>query len=327
MTKVPRIVLLGGGTGSFALLQGLKQLTPNLTAIVNMSDDGGSSGTLRDELGVLPPGDVRQCLVALSGLREARDLFDYRFSVGRLEGQSLGNIIISGLDLQYGNFEEAIRVAGELLHVCGKVVPVTLEKHTLMADDNGTIYRGEHVLDGSIRLSSEARVYLDPQAHINPVAAEAIKAADLVVIAPGSLYTTLMPLLAVSGVPEAIASSHGKVVWVANLVNKPLQNDDWHIVDYVKHLESRLGEGVIDVVLYNTEPITASLLDRYAADGELSVDNASARFEEIGAEAIGTRLVAADVAAQDPADTAIRRTLIRHDGAAVAEELRKLLTA
>lgn len=325
MASGPRIVLLGGGTGSFSLLQGLKRLTPNLTAIVNMSDDGGSSGTLRDELGVLPPGDVRQCLVALSDLPEARDLFGFRFSAGRLEGQSLGNIILSGLELQYGSLEPAIRVASELLHVQGAVVPVTLEKHTLIAEDKGETYRGEHIIDGALRLSDKTHLYLDPPAHISPAARSAVEAADLIVIAPGSVYTTLLPILSVSGMAEAVASSTAQVVWVANLVNKPLQADDWHIVDYVKHLENLLGNGVIDAVLYNTEPITASLLDRYAADGELPVDIASDRFQEIRAQAIGARLVSREIAAQDPADTSIRRTLIRHDGNAVADELRKLL--
>lgn len=325
VTEEPHIVLLGGGTGSFALLQGLKKVTSKLTAIVSMSDDGGSTGVLRDELGVLPPGDVRQCLVALSDLPEVRDLFSYRFSKGRLRGQSLGNIVLSGLELQYDSFEEAIRIAGELLHTKGMVLPVTLQNHTLVVRDGENTYRGEHVIDGRLRLSPDAVLYLDPIAQLTTKARDAIYGADLVVIAPGSLYTSLLPLLAVSGVPAALAETGALVVCVSNLVNKPLQTDDWHVVDYVKRFERQIGDGVIDVALYNNTTITPALLDRYAEDGELPVSVDPSRFGEIKATMVGARLVAADAAAKDLADTAVRRTLIRHDGGAVAAELQKLL--
>ncbi len=321
----PRIVVLGGGTGSFALIQGIKQLTPYLTAIVSMSDDGGSSGILRDELGVLPPGDIRQCLVALSDLPEVRDLFSYRFDKGRLQGQSLGNIILSGLELQYGNLEEAIRVASELLHVRGSVVPVTLQKHTLVAQDGGKKYEGEHIIDGALPLTSETKLSQKPRAHLNPIARDAILQADMVVIAPGSLYTSLLPLLIVEGMREVFDQTNAKVVAVANLVNKPLQTDHWHVADYVKRFERQLAPGAIDVVLYNDQPIAHDLLKRYAADGELPVDIAPFRFAEIGAHAIGARLVSDEIVAQETADTAIRRTFIRHDGVAVATQLQKLL--
>jgi uncharacterized cofD-like protein len=325
MIKNPRIVLLGGGTGSFALLQGLKTITPNLTAIVNMSDDGGSTGMLRDELGVLPPGDVRQCLVALSDLPEVRDLFSYRFAQGRLQGQSLGNIILSGLELQYGNFEDAIRIAGELLHVRGTVIPVTLQQHTLVVEDESHIYRGEHVVDGAIHLTPEATLRLDPSAPLNPAAREAILDADLVVIAPGSIYTSLLPLFVVSGMPEALNETKAQIISVANLINKPLQTDDWHVVDYIKQLERHIGENTIDMVLYNNQPIASVLLEKYAVDGELPIDIAPSRFSEVSAKAIGARLVSADIVSQDPADIDIHRSFIRHDGVAVATELAKVL--
>jgi uncharacterized cofD-like protein len=325
MVANPRIVLLGGGTGSFSLLQGLKTLTPNLTAIVSMSDDGGSTGTLRDELGVLPPGDVRQCLVALSDLPEVRDLFSYRFAQGSLRGQSLGNMILSGLELQYGDFEDAIRIAGELLHVRGTVVPVTLRQHTLVVEDGGHVYRGEHVVDGKIPLSSDVRLRLDPESPLNPVARAAILGADVVVIAPGSIYTSLLPLLAVSGMPEALTETNAPIVSVANLVNKPLQTDDWHVVDYIKQFERYLGDGAIDMVLYNDQPIAPVLLEKYAADGELPVDTASHRFAEIRSKAIGARLVLADIIPQDSANVGIQHAFIRHDGIAVATQLSKLL--
>jgi uncharacterized cofD-like protein len=318
-------VLLGGGTGSFTLLPALKKMMADITAIVSMSDDGGSTGSLRDELGVLPPGDIRQCLVALSDNPAVRDLFSFRFSKGRLKGQSLGNIILSGLELQYGSFEEAVWVAGELLHITGRVVPVTLDKHTLVARDGRRTYRGEHIIDGALRLSPAAQLSLDPPAQLNPLAQAAIHVADLVVIAPGSFYSSLVPVVTVSGMAEALAATKAKVVSITNLVNKPLQTDSWHAVDYVKQLERYLGAGAIDVVLYNNQPIAPRLLKKYAAEGEFPVLTDKNRLREISATAIGARLVSPDISTPNPADTAIRRTLIRHDSEAVCRQLRKLL--
>ncbi len=322
----PNIVLLGGGTGSFTLLQGLKKLTSNVTAIVSMSDDGGSTGVLRDELGVLPPGDVRQCLVALSNIPEVRDLFGYRFAHGRLKGQSLGNIILSGLELQYDNFEEAIRIAGELLDVTGRVVPVTLHKHTLMLRDGLRTVRGQHRVDLHYLRGITPRLWLSPAAAINPAAEAAILAADLVVIAPGSLYGSLVPLCLVEGVPAALRRTRAQLACVVNLVNKVEQTNNWHVADYVHCLEAYLGLGAIDVVLYNTQPITDKLLKKYAAEGEYPVRTDRDGFAGLHARTIGSRLVSRDIAAQDPADTAVRRTLIRHDADRVCAELKKLLT-
>jgi uncharacterized cofD-like protein len=324
-TQQSKIVLLGGGTGSFTLLQGLKKLTPRLTAIVNMSDDGGSTGVLRDELGVLPPGDVRQCLVALSDTPEVRDLFSYRFAHGRLRGQSLGNIILSGLELQYGNFEEAIRIASELLDLEGAVVPVTLTKHRLMLRDGLRIVRGQDRINKYRIKRANHRLWLSPVAHINPAAEAAILQADLVVLAPGGFYGSLLPICNVTGVPQALRRTPAQVVSVTNLVNKPGQTDDWHVADYVRHLEACLGEGVIDTVLYNSQPITERLLTRYAAEGEFPVRTDRAGFAGLHARAVGSRLVSRDIAEQDPADRAIRRTLIRHDAGRVCAELDTLL--
>jgi len=319
MPTAPKIVLLGGGTGSFTLLQGLKKLTPDITAIVSMSDDGGSTGVLRDELGVLPPGDVRQCLVALSDTPEVRDLFSYRFTEGRFDGQSLGNIILSGLELRYGSFPKAIEVASDILHIQGEVIPVTLDKHTLVVRDGDRTHRGEHVVDGDILLSSDAKVHLDPAPQLNPDAANAIMAADIVIIAPGSLHTSLIPLLAVSGMATALATVPA-VVWVANLINKPHQTDGWHVVDYVEQLERYAGAGRINTVLYNNQPIEADLLLRYAKDGEHPVDTEAKRFSEINAVAVGAPLVATEVSTKQKVD-GLQRTLIRHNTDAVAAQL------
>ncbi len=322
--KTPRIALIGGGTGSFTLLQGLKKLTPYLTAIVNMSDDGGSTGILRDELGVLPPGDIRQCLVALSDSLEVRNLFNYRFGEGRLEGQSLGNIILSGLELQHNNFGKAISVASDILHITGKVVPVTLDKYTLVLQDGAETIHGEFKIGDHHISHDNTIVRLEPSAMINPEAKEAIKHADMIVIAPGDVYRSLLPILAVDGVAEAMANTKALIVSVTNLVTLPGQTDGWHVVDFIKEFEKYLGEGRIDTVLYNTAPISDELLKKYASEGEFPVAFSESRFSEIQADSVGASLVARSLAAQDPNDKIIRRTLIRHDARRVCRQLIKL---
>ncbi|HEU4965987.1 MAG TPA: gluconeogenesis factor YvcK family protein [Candidatus Saccharimonadales bacterium] len=320
MASIPgNVVLFGGGTGSFTLLQSLKEYTTELAAIINMCDDGGSTGILRDELGVLPPGDVRQCLVALSDNPEVRNLFNYRFSEGRLSGQSLGNIILSGLELQYESFAKAIEVAGRLLHITGTVIPATLDNHQLVLRDGDVTVHGETAVAEYAFNNRKAVIELLPQARINPAARTAIAQADVIVIAPGNIYRSILPVLAVSGVAEALSHSDAKVVYVANLVNRPEHTQGWHVVDYVEQIERYIGKGRVDLVLYNTAPIAPALLDKYADEGELPVLTDSDRFHEVNAAAIGDQLVAAEITKQDPADILLHRTLIRHDAQRVYE--------
>lgn len=316
--------MLGGGTGSFVVLNALKTLTPKITAIVNMCDDGGSTGLLRDELGVLPPGDVRQCLVALSERPELRGLFNYRFDSGSLSGHSLGNIILSGLELQHGSFEKAVEVASNILRIRGKVVPVALGNHRLVMQDGNQTIAGQHAIDMHVVASPGAHVRLDPASTVNPAALAAIELADLIVVSPGSLYTSLLPLFSVDGVVMALRRTKAPVVMVANLVNKPNQTPGWHIADYVKKIEEYVGKGSINTVLYNTQTIPADLIRRYAEEGEIPVDSTAARFAEISARVVGAKLVSDVVEKQDAADTAIRRTLIRHDPERLAEQILKI---
>ena len=320
----PNIVVIGGGTGSFTILKDLKKFTPNITAIVNMSDDGGSSGVLRDELGVLPPGDIRQCLVALSDNPEARNLFNYRFGDGRFDGQSLGNIILSGLELQHHSLGKAIQVSSDILQSTGRVIPITMTKHILVMKDGSTIIKGEHNISKRIIKNNKPLLYLEPMVKINKDAAKAILDADLVVIAPGNLYGSLLPIFSVKGVDEAIAASRAKVIEIVNLVNKPGQTDGWHVADYVKELERYIGKNQIDVVLYNTEPISDQLIAKYAADKEFPVSIKQSRLKEIKAKLVGTRLVSKEISAQDPNDKKIRRTLIRHDGIEISRQLMRI---
>jgi uncharacterized cofD-like protein len=203
-----RVVVIGGGTGSFAMLSSLKNYTRHITALVNMADDGGSTGVLRDELGALPPGDVRQCLVALSESEKIRDLFNYRFDAGTFGGHSFGNILLTALEKVTGNFSEAIETASEILRVNGTVIPATLDNVRLQMSWEGTrvTLHGERVIDADYFKHDPRRATLSlvPEAKPNQAALDAIMEADLVVISPGDLYTSLGPLLVIDGFGEAL---------------------------------------------------------------------------------------------------------------------------
>lgn len=325
------IVVIGGGTGSFTLLSGLKNYTHNITALVNMVDDGGSTGQLRDELGVLPAGDVRQCLVALSTSPKVRDLFNYRFDEGSLKGHAFGNLFMAALEKMTGNFTEAVKVAGEVLNIRGRVEPITFDNITLVTRlADGTVVRGQHEAESLIIPVGE-RPWLDlePIARINSQARQAILDADLVVIAPGLLYGSLAPALLVSGVTRALAETKAKKVYVCNLVNKPGQTDEFTVADYASEIE-RFAGVKLDHVLYNNHRPSQELIDRYAKDGELLVEWNKEELKKKHFYASGKRLIADEVwentnAASDP--LAAQRSLIRHDADRVARELMRIYFA
>ncbi len=325
------IVVIGGGTGSFTLLSGLKNYTHNITALVNMVDDGGSTGQLRDELGVLPAGDVRQCLVALSTSPKVRDLFNYRFDEGSMKGHAFGNLFMAALEKMTGNFTEAVKVAGEVLNIRGRVEPITFDNITLVTRlSDGTVVRGQHEAESLIIPVGE-RPWLDlePTARINPQARQAILSADLVVIAPGLLYGSLAPALLVSGVTRALAETKAKKVYVCNLVNKPGQTDEFTVADYASEIE-RFAGVKLDHVLYNNHRPSQELIDRYAKDGEMLVEWNKEELKKKHFYASGKRLIADEVwentnATSDP--LAAQRSLIRHDADRVARELMRIYFA
>ncbi len=290
-----------------------------------MSDDGGSTGVLRDELGVLPPGDARQCLVALSESPDIRGLFDYRFGAGSLAGQSLGNMILSGLELQHGSFEKAVEVASDVLRIRGNVIPVVLGSHKLVMRDGDDEIVGQFAIREHAIHTRPARVRLEPVSALNPKAEQAIRDSGIVVIAPGGLYYSLLPIFSVNGIREALTDTKATVIYVANLVNQPGHTDDWHVADYVTKLEEYIGEGAIDMVLYNDKPISDYLLKKYAAEGEYPVDVSAEKFADVQYKTVGVPLVSSKFHKQDAADTVVRRTLIRHDGRKVREFIQTLL--
>lgn len=266
-----KIVTIGGGAGSFMVLSGLKKYPIDLSAVVSMSDDGGSAGILRDELGVLPPGDVRQCLVALSkSSRTLRELFNYRYSNGGLAGHSFGNIFLSTLEKITGGLDLAIKEASRILRIKGQVLPVTLGNARLVARlKNGKEIAGEgKIYSNTVDLINLKKLYLKPAVAVNPEVIKAVKEADKIIINPGDLYSSLIPNFLVKGLCRAIKRSRAKVIYVGNLMTKPGQTDGYKVVDYVREIEKYLGSGIIKYVIYNKELPTKELLKKYARQGE-----------------------------------------------------------
>jgi len=270
------IVTIGGGTGTFTVLSALKSHPVNLTAIISMSDDGGSTGILRDQYGVLPPGDVRRALVALSESSEVmRDLFNYRFKEGGLNGHSFGNLFIAALEKVTGNFSSALQEASKILNIEGEVAPVTLDNVRLCARlKDGKIVRGETNIDipREGNRSPIEEVWLEPEARINPSLRRILHNADLIVICPGDLYTSIIPNFLVKGVREEIKKSKAKKVFLCNLMTKRGETDRFTASDFLNTMEKYLGEGVIDYAVFNNKKPPERLARKYKKQGAEFVD-------------------------------------------------------
>lgn len=323
----PKIVVIGGGTGSFTLLSALKQHNLDLTALVNMADNGGSSGLLRDELGVLPPGDIRQCLVALSTApEELRELFNYRFPEGTLSGHSFGNLFLSAVESMTSDFNDAVRIAGDVLHIQGRVLPITTKSCNLVLKVGKNKIIGEYeIAYSNFDLRERPQLSLAPKAAITDEAKTAIHAADLVVIAPGNLYGSLAPALLVDGVGQALADTKAKVVFVCNLVNKPNHTLGFKVTDYVAEIERFAGAEVLDYVFYNTDKPEPELLEKYALDNEFPVAADKFQFQSARYQAIGGKFLSRTMKQRDKNDKFIKRSLIRHDTETIAKSIIKLL--
>jgi uncharacterized cofD-like protein len=253
LAKGPRVVALGGGTGLSALLRGMKRYTGNIYAIVTVADDGGSSGRLRTEHRVLPPGDFRQCLTALAETEPLMtELFGHRFSgEGSLSGHSFGNLFITAMTEITGDFEHALRESGRVLAVRGQIVPSTLTDVVLCADAGGEVRVGEsHVPDGDSRID---RVFLDPPAPpVNPEAEAAILDAELVILGPGSLYTSILPNLLVDGMVEALRSTPAVKVYVCNVAGQPGETNGYSVSEHLDAIETHVGGNIFDYVVVNS---------------------------------------------------------------------------
>ena len=256
----PKVVAIGGGTGLSMLLRGLKVYTDNITAIITVADDGGSSGRLRRELGLIPPGDFRNCLVALSEEEGVvADLFQYRFDQGGgLKGHSFGNLFIAAMTDVTGSFEKALYESSRVLAVRGRIVPATVAHLSLVAElDDGSLVRGESMI--TARGGSIERVMIEPQdAAAHPEAVEAIDEADLVVIGPGSLYTSLVPNLLVPEIAEAVGRTAAQKVYVCNVATEKGETDGYTVGDHVLALQRHTFPGLIDVVVANSSPLQSN---------------------------------------------------------------------
>ncbi len=316
-----KIVVIGGGTGNFVILRGLKNYDVDLSAIVSMADSGGSTGILRDELGVLPPGDVRQCLVALSNSsRLMRNVMNYRFENGNLGGHSLGNLLLSALEKVTGSFERAVEEAGKILYIKGKVIPVTLNQvHLKMILNNRKILEGE----AEVYLSQEIAqgyksIYLEPYPKVNPKVIDEIMNADLVVLGPGGFYTSLIPNLLVEGVSEALQKTLAKKVFVVNLMNRKGQCKSNKVSSNLKELVKFLGKDIFDYILVNKKEPPKELIKSYSEEGTLVENDIEDDERVIALDLLGP------LASTHKKDL-IKRNLIRHDSKKLADEIIKIV--
>ncbi len=282
-----KVVAIGGGTGLSTLLRGLKTHTSNLTAVVTVSDDGGSSGRLQKELGVLPPGDIRNCLVALADDEAlVTDLFRYRFADGEgLEGHSFGNLFIAAMTGITGNFDSAIKESSRVLSVIGRVLPSTLRFATLCAEiSDGKILRGESEVGKSP--SPIARLFLDP-ADVKPLeeVIEAIRDADAIVLGPGSLFTSILPNLLIDRIAAEIAAAHAVKIYVCNVMTQPGETSAMSASQHVATLQRYGGANICDYALVNAQR-PRRLLDLYAVEGQLPVENDESAIRALGVEPI-----------------------------------------
>lgn len=308
------IVVLGGGTGLATLLRGLKHYTANLSAVVTVFDDGGSSGRLRRELGILPPGDIRHCLVAMAEAEPLMtDLFEYRFKGGALDGHAFGNLFIASLAGVTGDLELAVKETSKVLNIRGRVLPATGHDVVLVAElEDGRTVEGESTITaarGRIR-----RVFLRPdEVYPLPEVLEAIADADVILIGPGSLYTSVIPNLLVRGIADALREAQVPCVYICNVMTQPGETDGYTAADHVRAIHGHAGAELVSYVLVNTQaPQSRALLDRYAAQGSVPVDPSTADLEAMGLVPVGFPLMSEE-------------ELLRHDPVRLAAAVLRVM--
>lgn len=317
----PSIVVIGGGTGSGAVLTGLKDRA-NVTAVVNMADDGGSTGVLRRELGVLPGGDVWKCMAALSDDEKIRELFAYRFTDGELKGHSIGNILMAASEKVGGSFTRAIEMIAEIAQVNGRVLPVTVDDvHLRITWPNGASMDGEHVIDVALfdQDPRQAVLTLVPEAHPNPEAVSAIRTADIVVVAPGDLYTSLGSQLVIDSIGTALRETAAMKLYVANLITKPGHTDGFTAADHADEIERFAGGHCLDYVLYNTRAIAeVDGCKMVVADDEAVLQ--TKQYKMVPGNFLGAAVE------QDASEvfSVAKRSAVRHDPLSVANAIMAL---
>lgn len=330
------IVIIGGGTATFTLLKGLRQFPTNNIVIVSTADDGGSTGILRKELGVMPMGDIRQCLIGLSYTVPAlQKLFNYRFDTGILKGHSAGNIILAALEKVTGSPEGAIAEAARLLNVRGEVLFVSRQPTTLSAKlRNGTIIKSEHELDEPVtKKRSPIEKLTLTKADANQRALDAIARADAIILGPGDLYTSTFPNLLVPGIAEAIRTSSSRKILITNIMTKLGQTDGFKASDFAREANQYLGlkhshaasvrpnqlladsggkQSIIDTVIVNTQKPRTDILARYKKEKASFVTPDIEKIKQTGTEVIAKPIISNHIHKKAKGDVLLR-SLIRHD--------------
>ncbi|HAN09934.1 MAG TPA: hypothetical protein DCP90_04890 [Clostridiales bacterium] len=263
-----KVVVIGGGTGQSIFLRGLKNYTDEITAVVTVADSGGGSGVLREDMGMLPPGDIRNCLLALANTEPVmQEVMEYRFETGKLKGQSFGNLFIAAMLGISNSFEEAVVKMSEFLAVKGRVMPVTLEDvHLIAVLDNGAIVKGEDKIPHEC-LKHKARIeklrFDIPNVKPYPPVLEAINEADIIIIGPGSIYTSILPNLLVENVVDALKHSKAQKVYVCNVMSQPGETNGYSVIDHLNVIEEHIGKGVIDTFIVNNKILDEEQVHKY----------------------------------------------------------------
>jgi len=322
MYKNKNVGVIGGGTGSFTVLSGLKNYPLNISAIISMMDSGGSTGRLRDQLGVLPPGDLRQALVALSNSSEIwRNLFNYRYKNGDLKGHNFGNIFLSTIEKITGSNKQALVEIANILNVKGKVIPVTFDNCRLCAKyKDNSIICGESNIDESLTSRPKIiKLYLKPLAKVNNDAINAIENADFIILGPGDLYTSIFPNLIVNDFSNSIKKSKAKKIYISNLMTKLGQTDGFTLSDHIKEVIKYMGQTNLDYILVNNKKPNEKILKYYKKNGNVCF------VEDDLKEILPTKIIRIDllsdaIFSKDKNDL-INRSLIRHDSYKIGEQL------
>lgn len=296
LIKGPKIVVIGGGTGLSTMLRGLKYYTSNITAIVTVGDDGGGSGKLREDLGMLPPGDIRNCILALADTEPImKELLQYRFTDGNLKNQSFGNLFLAAMDGISDNFEDAVQKMSSVLAVTGKVIPVTLDDMQLKAIlKNGNIVKGESQIpkEAIKQKSPIERLVLEPEDAV-PLkeALDAIKEADAIVMGPGSLYTSVIPNLLVNKISSAVRKSKAYKVYIPNIMTQPGETDGFTASDHLKTIQKYGGKDIVECVIANCGAISDELKEKYDKEGAKLVELDEENIKNQGVDLIVGNLI------------------------------------
>ena len=291
LVKGPKIVVIGGGTGLSTMLRGLKYYTSNITAIVTVGDDGGGSGDLREDLGMLPPGDIRNCILALADTEPLmQDLLQYRFQDGRLKNQSFGNLFLAAMAGISDNFEDAVQKMSSVLAVTGKVLPVTLDDMQLVAQlENGNkVYGESQIPNEAIKQSSKIKKLMIQPEDAEPLleALQAIKEADAVVMGPGSLYTSVISNLLVKKISAAVRRSSALKIYISNVMTQPGETDNFTVSDHIKTLRKYGGRDIVECVIANSGKIPKDIKEQYLSDNSVAVEVDEKEIKNLGVDLI-----------------------------------------